>query len=59
MAKRKKRKQVKRTFKYNAELSGILLLLCSILGIGKYGPVGKLIASFALFLLGPFTCYYY
>ena len=52
MAKRKRKKQVKRTFKYNAELSGILLLLCSILGIGKYGPVGRLIASFALFLVG-------
>jgi len=52
MAKRKRKKQVKRTFKYNAELYGILLLLCSILGIGKYGPVGRLIASFALFLVG-------
>ena len=52
MAKRKRKKQTKKTFKYNAELSGILLLLCSILGIGKYGPVGKLIASFSLFLVG-------
>ncbi len=52
MAKKKKKKQTKKGFEYSAELYGIVLLLCSILGIGKYGPVGRLISSFALFLVG-------
>ncbi|MBQ2640071.1 MAG: DNA translocase FtsK [Bacilli bacterium] len=52
MAKRKKKAQVKQGFKHSAELYGVVLLLCSILGIGKFGPVGRLISSFALFLVG-------
>ena len=52
MAKKKKKKQTKKGFEYSAELYGIILLLCSILGIGKYGPVGRLISSFSLFLVG-------
>lgn len=53
MAKTKKRKEdKKKKFEHSAELYGIALILCSILGIGKYGPVGKLIASFGLFLVG-------
>lgn len=52
MAKKKKKKQAKTTFKYSAELYGVVFLLCSILGIGKYGPAGRLIASFGLFLVG-------
>lgn len=51
MAKRKRKAQVKR-FEHSAELCGILFLLCSILGIGNFGPVGRLISSFALFLVG-------
>ena len=52
MAKRKKKKVVKNKFKYKAELYGIILILCGILGLGKFGPVGKAIASFGLFLVG-------
>jgi len=53
MAKKKKRKDdKKKTFEYSAELYGVIFILCAILGIGKYGPVGKLIASFGLFLVG-------
>lgn len=52
MAKVKKKKQTKKEFKYSAELYGVLLILCAILGIGKYGPIGKLLTSFALFLVG-------
>lgn len=53
MAKRKKRKtSSKDSFAHSAELYGILLILISILGIGKYGPVGRGIASFSLFLVG-------
>lgn len=52
MAKRKKKKVVKNKFKYKIELYGIILILCGILGLGKFGPVGKAIASFGLFLVG-------
>ncbi len=52
MAKRKKKKETKKAFAYSAELYGILCVLAAILGIGRYGPVGNLIASFAVFLVG-------
>jgi len=52
MAKRKKKKVVKNKFKYKNELYGIILILCGILGLGKFGPVGRAIASFGLFLVG-------
>ena len=52
MAKRKRKKQAKKSFEYKAELIGLVLLLASILGIGKYGVVGRAIASFSLFLVG-------
>ena len=52
MAKRKRKAQVKSGFTHSVELYGVILLLCSILGIGKFGPVGRLIASFSLFLVG-------
>ena len=52
MAKRKRRRQTKSTFKYSAELYGILFILMGILGIGKYGVVGRLISSACLFLVG-------
>ena len=52
MAKRKKKKETKKGFAYSCELYGVLLILAAILGIGKYGPVGSMIASFGLFLTG-------
>ena len=52
MAKRKRRKVVKSKFKYTTELWGIIFILMTILGLGKYGPVGRMIASFGLFLVG-------
>ena len=53
MTKNKKRSEkAKKTFSSYPELIGVLLLLVSILGIGKYGVVGKAIASFSLFLVG-------
>ncbi len=51
MAKKKKRK-IKKSFDHSAELYGVLFILCSILGLGKYGPVGKFITSFSIFLVG-------
>ena len=54
MAKRKKKKETKKGFAHSIELYGVLLVLASILGIGRYGPVGGMIASFAIFLVGVF-----
>ena len=53
MAKKKKRSGGKdKQTGYITELYGIVLVLISILGIGKYGPVGRVISSFGLFLVG-------
>ena len=52
MSKKKRKKAVKKSFNYSAEIAGIILILIAILGIGKYGPVGRLIASFGLFIVG-------
>ena len=53
MAKKKKRKSNKEKVpSYANELIGISLILIAILGVGKYGPVGRVIASFSLFLVG-------
>ncbi len=53
MAKKKQRKtKDKEKPTYLVELYGIGLILIAILGIGKYGPIGRGIASFALFLVG-------
>lgn len=52
MAKRKRKKKTESTFELDVQLYGILFILASILGLGKYGPVGKGIASFSLFLVG-------
>ena len=52
MAKRKKKKEAKKSFSHSSELYGILLVLAGILGIGRYGPVGSMIASFGIFLVG-------
>ena len=50
--KRKKKKETKKGFSHSTELYGVLLVLAAILGIGRYGPVGNMIASFAIFLVG-------
>ncbi len=52
MAKRKKKKQEKKDFQLDAQIYGVILMLASILGLGKYGPVGRAITSFSLFLVG-------
>ncbi len=52
MAKKKKSKQTeKESFQYSVELTGLLLILIGIIGVG-FGPVGNLIKKFAMFLLG-------
>lgn len=52
MAKKKKSKTSKKEFQHSAELYGVLYILCAILGLGKYGPVGRFITSFFVFLFG-------
>ena len=53
MAKKKSRNTKKKEKPtYIIELYGLLLILIAILGIGKYGPVGRFIAGLALFLVG-------
>ena len=53
MAKKKKKKSSKKqTIEISIELYAVLFVIASILGIGKLGPVGKLIASFSLLLSG-------
>ena len=52
MAKKKKKKDTKKKFEYAAELYGVLFVLIAILGLGKYGPMGRFITSFFLFLFG-------
>ncbi len=53
MSKKKEKKDRERKkFEYSNEINGILLILISIIGICKYGPVGRLISSFSIFLVG-------
>ena len=52
MAKRKRRKSRSKKIEISIELYGILLVILSIIGVGKFGPVGRLIASFGLFVSG-------
>ena len=53
MAKRKSRSSSKKKMPiYLIELYGFALVLIAILGICKYGDVGKFIASLSIFLVG-------
>ena len=53
MAKKKSRStKKKKSPTYLLELAGIALILVAVIGIGKYGPVGRLIAAFSVFLVG-------
>ncbi|MGI6324570.1 MAG: DNA translocase FtsK [Bacilli bacterium] len=56
MAKRKKRKDEKeKNIPFSVELNGLLIILMAIIGIGgieRFGPMGNLIESFSMFLVG-------
>ena len=52
MAKRKRRKSKKSTIEIPTGLYAVIFIIAAILGIGKLGPVGRLISSFGLFLTG-------
>lgn len=53
MAKKKQKKDKNKTeFWYSNEIVGILVILASIIGMGKFGPAGNIIRGFAIFLVG-------
>ena len=55
MAKKKKRKNTEEEVKHGFELTGLLWILISIVGFGGediFGPVGKTLSNFAVFLNG-------
>lgn len=53
MAKKKtKTDDNKKEFPYKKELQGLFLVLVGLLGFGKFGPVGRVIRNFAIFLFG-------
>lgn len=53
MAKNKTKKDDKKNeFPYAKEIEGIILILFGVLGFGKFGPVGRVIRNFAVFLFG-------
>ena len=53
MAKKKKKKdETTKSFNYSVELNGLLLILIGLIGFGTFGPVGKIIKNFAIFLMG-------
>jgi S-DNA-T family DNA segregation ATPase FtsK/SpoIIIE len=55
MAKRKKKKEtVTNNFKFSVEMLGLIFILIAIIGLGQFGPVGRIIKDFAIFLFGAF-----
>ena len=53
MAKKKRSKQTKENITYSVELTGLVLILIGIIGMG-FGPIGRFIKQFAMFLAGEF-----
>lgn len=55
MAKRKRKKQSNGTsFKFSVEITGLILILIGVIGLGVFGPVGNIIKEFAIFLFGAY-----
>lgn len=53
MAKKKKRKETKKpSSNYSVELTGVILIAISIIGICQFGIVGNFLSGFASFLVG-------
>ena len=53
MAKRKRKRTTKKQkLELKVEVYAVLLIIISIIGLGKLGPVGRFIASFSLFISG-------
>lgn len=53
MKKKKAKKETEsKAFNYSVELNGLLLILIGLIGFGNFGPVGRIIRNFAIFLMG-------
>ena len=55
MARKKRTKTVKKKFECSNELIGLLLILVSLVGIGRFGVVGSAIKKAAIFLFGSWS----
>ncbi len=55
MTKRKKKKSANTTSpKFSVEITGLILILVGVIGLGVFGPVGNIIKDFAIFLFGSY-----
>ena len=53
MKKKKSSKEPEsKSFNYSVELNGLLLILIGLIGFGNFGPVGRIIKNFVIFLMG-------
>ena len=53
MAKRKRKRTTQSDkVELKTEIYAVLFILAAIVGLGKLGPVGRLVASFSLFMTG-------
>jgi len=50
--KKEKKEESKAPFPYKKEVEGLILVLIGVLGFGEFGPVGRIIRNFAIFLFG-------
>ena len=55
MTKRKKKKSANTsTPRFSVEITGLILILIGVIGLGVFGPVGNIIKDFAIFLFGSY-----
>ena len=52
MARRKKSSTTLKSLKPSVQVTGIILILIGVIGFGVFGPVGRYIKSFGVFLFG-------
>ena len=52
MARRKKSSTILKSLKPSVQVTGIILILIGVIGFGVFGPVGRYIKSFGVFLFG-------
>ena len=55
MPKRKRKKNANtNNTKFSVEITGLILILIGVIGLGVFGPVGNIIKDFAIFLFGSY-----
>ena len=52
MAKRRRRRKRKQNFEISIELYAILFIIIAVLGLGKFGPAGRVVAAASMYLTG-------